>query len=59
MPPAEKVVTRSPRRRVGLIACPWLLTTPISPDKKVVVEASATSAPRYYFGMHAAIFPKG
>ncbi|MHA6852866.1 TnsA endonuclease N-terminal domain-containing protein [Ralstonia pseudosolanacearum] len=29
MPAARKVVTRSPHRRVGLIACPWFQPTPI------------------------------
>jgi len=29
MPAARKVVTRSPHRRVGLIACPWFQSTPI------------------------------
>ena len=29
MQAARKVVTRSPHRRVGLIACPWFQSTPI------------------------------
>lgn len=35
MPPARKVVTRSPKRTVGLINCPWFQDKPIEHESRL------------------------